>query len=140
MDTTTKREVLDAVRSGAATMKEASVTYGIPYSTLYYWLNPQRRVDNRQKKKSLQIKLASQEAIDNAFPNRVVAKPEPMVLIDKNLNVIRTEPNGRKGTDTWIVEFEGLAEVEANSIDDALIQIRKLNVVRHVISARMKKE
>lgn len=51
-------------------------------------------------------------------------------------HVERVHPTGRGST--WIIQFTGLLQIQAESIDLALSEARKLPAVRRIYSIRLK--
>lgn len=70
-------------------------------------------------------------------PKRTIVPQVTTVKVDKEDFVQEVAPVIRKG-DQWVVKYTAEVTVEAESIDQALMQVRKLGTARRIYSIRLK--
>lgn len=68
----------------------------------------------------------------------IKATRQMQVVVDKNDMVQSVQPIRRVNMSTWEVKYTGSAFVEAETVEEAIAQARKLGVVKRIYSVRVK--
>jgi predicted DNA-binding transcriptional regulator AlpA len=145
-------EMLSAYENNSMSAVELSTMYGISDSTFYRILAahggsvqfPDRQPRSSRGKNGKvtirKIDPAKMDMEEIEEPEANVVHTAPLaVVVDKHSMVQTVKPTHR-ALSTWEVKYTGTLLVQADDIEEAIREARKVGVVKRIYSARLKGE
>jgi hypothetical protein len=140
-------EIIDAYAAKTSTAKELAEMYGIHDSQFYrllkkYMVPVHQRPERPDKNGKVVIRrLPPQEIEVPQVPEETevpVMHPTEMAVVVDNRNLVQTAKTVRRPESTWEVKYTGTLMVEADDVEEAIREARKLGMVKRIYSVRIK--
>lgn len=147
-------EMFAAYENKQASASELQTMYGVSSSQFYRLLHENSvqlqfpQTGNRKNGKMVKVKMtkvpdlkpAEHEDLQTALTNPPVVTTIPVqVVVDDQSMVRSAAPVRRVGLSTWEISYTGTVMVEAEDIEEAIKEARKLGVVKRIYSAKVKR-
>jgi transposase len=126
-------EIIDAYTAKTSTARELAEMYGINDSSFYRMLKRYRVAVHQRPDKNGKVHITKIDPKEFEVP--VMHPAEMAVVVDKENLVQKTTRPGHR-LETWEVKYEGTVLVEADDIEEAIREARKLGVVKRISSVR----
>jgi transposase-like protein len=150
---TVVQEILQLYESRGASATEIAQSYGLHDSSFYrllqaHGVTPLNRRNGtwagRTKEGKVQVRKISQEEFETVAQDAtVVAPPQPLAVVVDGQGMVQEVHHvvvpRNHNLSTWEIKYTGVLLVEAESIDQALNEARKISTVRRIYSARITK-
>lgn len=95
--------------------------------------------DALQKAEAAQAKLDLEHTLTElATKERVIAAPPTLAVTVDGQGTVQTVQQVKRPTDVWEVRYTTSVLVEAESIEQAIAEVRKLSVIKRIYAVRLK--
>ena len=130
-----KQEIANAYKADESSRQELMEMYDVGESTFYrimrdYGVGTKFKHNGHSKMEKVAMhKVEPEEIVHGSAPVQVV--------VDSN-NIVQTARAVRRSDTTWEVKYTGTVLVEAEDVESAVREARKIGVVKRIYSVRIK--
>jgi transposase-like protein len=125
------REIVSAYEQKTASVNELSVMYSINTSSIYRLLHRNGvPTGGRQQVQEVEVVNVEEERVHNNHQ---------MVVTTDNQNIVQSaQPVRRANISTWEIRYTGTIFIDAADVDEAIMEARKMGVVKRIYSVRVR--